>query len=91
MRYKSILIAVCSIVLLIGCAGSLIPTVQQHQSLEKIQVMNGMTKDELYKKSLSWVARNYNSANDVIQLKDQENGQIICKGLALPLFYRTLF
>lgn len=39
-----------------------------------------MTKTEIYKKALEWLTLNYKSANDVIQLKDEESGKIILKG-----------
>jgi len=42
--------------------------------------LNG-TKDELYKKALICIAKNYNDANKVIQFKDQEMGCIVVKGV----------
>lgn len=39
-----------------------------------------LKKKDLFKKAIEWVALNYNSANDVIQLKDEESGKIIVKG-----------
>lgn len=37
-------------------------------------------KDELYKRAKRWFIDTYNSAKDVIQLDDKENGEIIAKG-----------
>jgi hypothetical protein len=62
-----------------GCAVT-IATIDQEKSLESTMDFPGLSKSELYSKSLNWVARIFNSANDVIQLKDQEAGTIICKG-----------
>jgi len=38
------------------------------------------TADELYDRAMTWVALRYNSANDVVQLRDKENHRIIVKG-----------
>ena len=81
MNYKIILAAVCSLILLVGCAPILSATRAQEEKLVKIKTIPGVTQDELFSRSLSWAARTYNSANDVIQLKDQINGQIVCRGL----------
>lgn len=40
----------------------------------------GLSKDDLFNKTIEWVTLNYNSANDVVQLKDLELGKIIVKG-----------
>ena len=45
-------------------------------SLESIDI----NKDELYDKLYRWVAINFNSANDVIQLSDKTNNNIVVKG-----------
>ncbi len=44
-----------------------------------IQV-DGVNKNELYLRAKKWFVMTYNSANDVIQLDDLENGNIIAKG-----------
>lgn len=83
------LTAFCTVVLLYGCA-STVPTLGQQQSLDKIKEFSDLKKDELYKRSLNWVARTYNSANDVIQLKDPEAGQLICNGVgSITVFLYT--
>jgi hypothetical protein len=42
--------------------------------------MDTLKKDFLYSKTKEWIALNYKSANDVIQLADKENYKIIAKG-----------
>ncbi len=42
--------------------------------------VESLTKVELYKKTLEWIAINYKSAEDVIQFKDEESAKIILKG-----------
>ncbi|MBF9141932.1 DUF4468 domain-containing protein [Hymenobacter properus] len=47
----------------------------------------GATKDELYARALEWMAKTYQSANDVVQLKDKAAGEIIAKG-GIPFFFK---
>ncbi|WP_423819218.1 DUF4468 domain-containing protein [Salinimicrobium sp. TIG7-5_MAKvit] len=42
--------------------------------------IEGKTQDELYSSALEWIALNYASANDVIQLQDKASGKIVVKG-----------
>ncbi|MBT6997699.1 MAG: DUF4468 domain-containing protein [Prolixibacteraceae bacterium] len=46
---------------------------------EVIEIEN-KSKDDLFNKTIEWITLNYNSADDVIQLKDKELGKIIIKG-----------
>ncbi|WP_298119290.1 DUF4468 domain-containing protein [Flavobacterium sp.] len=56
---------------------------------EVIEVPNKNALD-LYKKSLEWFAIKYNSANDVIQLKDEDLKKIIGKGTqSIPYYMRS--
>ena len=43
--------------------------------------VEGKSKDEIHSIINQWVAENYNSANDVIQMNDKEAGTIIVKGV----------
>ncbi len=39
---------------------------------------------------MEWIATNYNSAQDVVQLSDKENGVIICKSnFSTNIFIKT--
>lgn len=51
--------------------------------IEFVEVIEvpGKSKDELYVYSKIWIAENYNSANNVIQLDDKTAGKIIVKGI----------
>ena len=42
--------------------------------------LQGVSKDELYKRAKHWFVNTYNSSKDVIQLDDKENGEVIGKG-----------
>jgi hypothetical protein len=55
---------------------------------EVIQV-DSISKKELYNRAKLWFANAYNSANDVLQLENKENGQII--GKAIMKYNPTVF
>jgi len=38
-------------------------------------------KDKLYKRAMGWVVKTYNSANEVIQLHDKDDGKIVLKAI----------
>lgn len=44
------------------------------------ETFDGISKSDLYSKVKSWIALNYKSADDVIQLDDPSNDLVICKG-----------
>ena len=56
--------------------------------------MQGVSKDEMYKRVKIWFLDNYNSSKDVIQFDDRENGEVIGKGcfkaLWMVRFYTAL-
>ncbi len=43
--------------------------------------VEGVSKEELYNRAKIWFTTSYNSANDVLQMDDKENGQIIGKAV----------
>jgi len=50
-------------------------------SYTEIVYADSVSKKGLFDRAVEWVALNYKSANDVIQLKNEETGKIIAKGL----------
>lgn len=50
-------------------------------SYTEIVYADSVSKKELFDRSLEWLALNYKSANDVIQLQNEATGKIIAKGL----------
>ncbi len=50
-------------------------------TIEEIIKVDSISKTELYSRILKWVALNYNSSNEVLQLKDSIVGEVIGKGL----------
>ncbi|MFD2961393.1 MULTISPECIES: DUF4468 domain-containing protein [Olivibacter] len=49
-------------------------------------VQQTATKDELYSRAKIWLARTFNSAQDVVQSEDKEGGHIVAKGITTYTF-----
>jgi len=47
---------------------------------EGVVEVPGASKDQLYDRALEWMAKTYQSANDVVQIKDKEQGKLLAKG-----------
>ncbi|MCA8830802.1 DUF4468 domain-containing protein [Hymenobacter pini] len=52
----------------------------QHITYQGVVEVPGVTKDELYTRAYEWMAKNYRSANAVIQMHDKEAGRLVGKG-----------
>lgn len=57
------------------------PLVDSQVVYTNIITVDGVSKDELYKRARLFIVKNYKSANAVIQLDDKESGHIIGKGV----------
>ena len=53
---------------------------QEPLEYSKVIYTDSVGKDMIYATIYEWFALNYNSANDVIQMSDKEEGIIIAKG-----------
>jgi hypothetical protein len=55
----------------------------ENERIEFIEVIEvpGKTQDELYISAKTWIAEDYNSANDVIQMDEKKAGKVIVKGI----------
>jgi hypothetical protein len=67
------------LVLLWSCSGLELITEEQ-RNVEFIESQN-IGKDIAFDKALEWIAINFNSANDVIQLKDKETGILVVQAV----------
>jgi len=56
-------------------------------SYHEVVKVDSISADELYSRAKSWIALTYKSANDVIQLDDQNAGRIIVKGNFGIIYY----
>ena len=55
---------------------------------EGVITVEDVSKDILFDRLYEWFAKTYNSANNVIQLKDKESGKIIGKGVFSIVYYQ---
>jgi hypothetical protein len=52
----------------------------EERSMQKVHDID-LTKNEIYDKSLEWMAQTLSGSREVIELKDKDNGKIIGKGI----------
>jgi len=52
-------------------------------AVDTVIPLQGISQEEAYVRAYTWIAKNYNSANDAIQLADKEAGKIVSKGMFL--------
>lgn len=57
-----------------------VDTATHKVSYTEIVYVDSVSKNDLFSRSLEWIAINYKSANQVIELKDEQAGKIIVKG-----------
>lgn len=81
---KNLIFIFSSLLFLIitGCYSPGYVNPDKYSSLISIHEYKGQSKDELYDQCESWVAREFNKANEVIQYRNKEDGQIICRGIS---------
>ena len=81
---KILFLFIASLVTVSGVAQ--IETIEsEFPTYQGIVTVPGVAKDVSYPKIKAWIATNFASANDVIQLDDRENGKIIVKGNTVVL------
>ncbi len=54
---------------------------------ESVVTVEGADQETLYKRALMWFTKTYNSANNVLQMKDEKEGSLIGKGLFKINYY----
>lgn len=54
---------------------------------ENVISIDGVTKDQLYKRALEWFLFNFNSETNVIDIRDQEAGKLIARGADASIEY----
>lgn len=62
--------------------------------LVSIKEVPGLKKNQIYDKTLAWMAENFRSSKSVIELKDRENGKIIGQAIGnvsdpIPMYDRA--
>jgi hypothetical protein len=76
---KKLLLMLLMLVFTLGTNAQELATTHS-TSAEYVQKVEGKTKNEIFSSINKWVALNYNSAINVVQLSDNEGGVIIVKG-----------
>jgi hypothetical protein len=67
-------------ILLTACAGMMTIVPQEERSLQLVREIR-LSKDQIFDKSLEWMAQTFVDSKSVIELKDRDNGKIIGKGV----------
>jgi hypothetical protein len=67
-------------VLVFASCGSMPLAPVEDRSVQKVHDID-LAKNEIYDRSLDWIARTFFDSKEVIELKDKDNGKIIGKGL----------
>ena len=70
----------CLFLLLVLMAGVNVWGQEEPIQFDEVIKVEGKGVQELYTTIKLWVATNYNSAQDVIQMDDPESGILVCKG-----------
>jgi hypothetical protein len=86
MYTKLLISGIC--LLFVSCSTT-VKTVKTQYRLEYIQKIDsfpGIKKDFLYDKSMSFIARKYNSIDDVVKFNDKEYGQIVLHAIGADFF-----
>tara|TARA_B100001248_G_C27132432_1_gene340733 strand:- start:156 stop:569 length:414 start_codon:yes stop_codon:yes gene_type:complete len=66
-----------------GCA-SISPASEDEIPNVEVVEQHDLSQNEAFNRLMRWAAETYNSANDVIQLSDREQGAIVAKGAVQP-------
>ena len=62
----------------------------KEKTVTRIFEAEGKTKAEIFASINKWIALNYNSAQNVVQLNDKESGNIIVKGINEALYKNVM-
>ena len=71
-----------SIPLLVSCASTIRSGYGPNENHYEYIIVHNKLKNDAYAIAENWVAKNYNSANDVVQQKDKDNGVLVIKAIA---------
>lgn len=78
-RFLGLFRAVFLGLFLAGCAG-MEPAPIADRSLQKVHDID-LKKDEIYSRSLEWLAKTFTDSKAVIEMQDKDSGKIIGKGV----------
>ena len=81
MGKTKIRIAFWFIVIMVSSCATLVVSDPDIRKVQVIVDLPKMKKNEIFSKTMEWMAKTYVSSKEVIQLSDQENGKIIGRGM----------
>lgn len=76
-----VLFTLAATLLVQACVTSTVSTADE-QELTTVLPFSEMPKEEIFDRAIEYIARNYNSADSVIQLSDEDRGQIVARGIS---------
>ena len=78
-RILCFFVCILSVVAFASCASMPVAPMED-RSMQKVHDID-LTKNEIYDKSLEWMAQTLSGSREVIELKDKDSGKIIGKGI----------
>ena len=76
--------------LFIGCVSmSNLKPIDTNKQFQKTIENIDLSKSEIFKKTLQWLAKSYNDSKEVIEFKDESSGKIIGRGSGSVVFNLT--
>lgn len=72
MRHATPLFVIC--VVLASCAPTRLAADTEYQEVREVEALSA---DQIYERSLLWMAERFNSANDAIQIRDDEDNRLV--------------
>jgi hypothetical protein len=73
MRYATPIIAL-ALLLISGCTSTKLPSDTEYQTVRDVE---GASADQIYERSLNWMAETFVSANEAVQVRDDENDRLV--------------
>jgi hypothetical protein len=86
MRYATYIVgAFLSFLVASGCASTSPSTLPPDTEYQVVREVEDVSADEIYGRSLNWMAETFVSANDAIQVRDDENNRLVANAeLLIP-------
>lgn len=79
MKTRKIIMMLLALSILSGCAG-MKPLTEEQKTIQRVVVVEGVTKDVIFEGVKMWIAENFRSAKAVLEYQDKESGRIIGNG-----------
>jgi predicted ATP-dependent protease len=92
---QKVIVGLVACFVISGCASMPKTVPVEERQLQRVYDVPNLSKDQIYSKTLSWMAETYNSSKHVIELQDKESGRIVGNAITtfnswigIPLSYR---